>query len=331
MLFLWTSLFAIIFAAVTATVTELIFSNEPFLEKRTFGYIFLFVFATTYIRMYMSDSSYLSFFTFIFFAILFFISKYGYKKDGKSFAIRIAIIILLSTIGDIVALFANYYLFGFDKVYHWTEPMFLPPAIVSNLSQLVLAYVLNIIMSRRKKNKNLEENSLMQEESQQDPTRQEEYTQSDMPLVQVPTQNDMQKSYMIIAVLLVLEIALFGWMVFSSRRGNIYIMTFYPSLGVLFMMSFLLLYLLLDAATVEKDRSMRKMLYSLEKHDKKAFELYKQMEQEYLRLHRIRHDINNQLYTAAILAKNNEQEKADKLFTEIENSIGSIEIFQKEE
>ena len=308
MLFLWASLFAFIFAAVTAAVAELIFSKEPFFEKRAIRSIFLFTFATTYIRVYFSESFYHSFFIFIFFILLFFIAKHKYKKDAKSSVMGIAVILILSFIGDIAALFANHYLFGFDRVCHWTEPMFLPPMIVSNFSQLLLAYILNIVMSRRE-NKNITESNSMHG----------------------APQSSMQKSYLIIAALLVLETALFGWMIFSSRMGDIYIMTLYPSLGVLLIMSFLLLYLLYGAVTEEEDRRMRKLLYSLKKHDQEAFELYKQIEQEYLRLHRIRHDLNNQLYAASILAKNNEQDKAERLFAEIENAIGGIKISQKEE
>lgn len=302
MLLLWTSLFSLLFSFTTSIVLDLILCPDVFSQKKAFSVILIYIFLSAYIKMPLRDSFLSTLTIFLFFLILFFIVRRYYGISSKKAFMGIALLMILSLIGDIVALYANFNIFGFDRVYEWTEPGILPPVLVSNMIQILIAYVFNRIRYHSLESKAAEVH------------RNESIRAS-----------DTGKEVLMIAGLFVMELLTLVWFFLTTGIDyDIYAAAFYPSLGIMLMMALIISYFIYDGIKDEEQKRLQKRIEALDKRNSDIFKLYKRIELDYIRLHKIRHDINNQITSAIALNSRGEREQADSLFKEIEEAIESI-------
>ena len=218
--------------------------------------IFLFIFLTSFPKLFFKESIISAVVTFMVFVLLVFIEKRSCGLSYSKVVLNVALILIFSIIGDCIALGICFGLLGYEIVPAWEKAETVAPTIISNSIQIILAFVYNKYMYKNAKSEN--------------------YTKDKVSLM-----------------VLVLEIESLFWLyvvVISENQGMIL-----TSIGLQFLIEAAVIYLLIEIINDSERKHIRKQLKELERRNEEAYRHYKKTGETYKALHKLRHDFNNQL------------------------------------
>ena len=199
-------------------------------------------------------------------------------------ALRLLIVILLlSALGDFFSLFFCVHVLRWQEIPSWTETPFLLPVFLSNSVQVFLALLYHHFAYRKK------------------------------------ITSIFLKDQFVPVLLLWIEIFSILWFYLASMFSHkgLFFSTFVLQLLIETAVVYLLIDLIRDASREQR----KKRLQELEENNRQIYELLKQNENAYRRLHKIRHDFHNQLMSARLMADSGERNKAEALFLELEQQL----------
>ena len=234
-------------------------------------------------KFFFQDSGFQIFYSVLLYSIMLFLPV---KLFGTPLhrALRVLIaILLLSIFGDVFSLFLCIHVLGWQEIPHWTEKSFLLPVILSNSTQVFLAFLYHAFVYKRRKT------------------------------------SVFLKDQIIPILLLWIEILSILWFYLTSTFSHKGL--FLSTLALQILIEAVGIYLLVDLIRDAGREQREKRLQELEENNRRIYELLKQNEDAYRRLHKIRHDFRNQLMSARLMAAAGKGNKAEALFLELERQL----------
>lgn len=234
-------------------------------------------------KFFFQDSGFQIFYSVFLYSIMLFLPVKLFDTPFPR-ALRVLIVILLlSVLGDVFSLFLCIHVLGWQEIPHWTEKSFLLPVILSNSTQVFLAFLYHTFVYKRKKT------------------------------------SIYLKDQVVPVLLLWIEVFSILWFYLASMFSHKGL--FLSTLTLQILIEAAGIYLLVDLIRNVGHEQREKRLQELEENNRRIYELLKQNEDAYRRLHKIRHDFRNQLMSARLMADAGEGNKAEALFLELERQL----------
>lgn len=218
-----------------------------------------------------------------YFLILWHQTKWGIRRVAAIYFF----ILVLECFGDLTAILVLALKNGKFVIPGQFEPEGILAMLISNSMQLFMVYGWNRIFAR-KAQKRLEEKP------------------------------EMMESHLIIGIHFVFMGLLLALSLTTETGGN----RMLPTLLVLQITSIALLVLVLIRDVKNQEiREMKMQLKNRKRKDRMFYQYYKETEEAYRNLHKLRHDFHNQLSIAVALLERGEIEKADGILSKMENML----------